>query len=305
MAYALLVPCYNAAAYIDGFIENIGQLLKPFDQVIFYDDASTDNTAQLLKSKGFEVIKGEINQGPGYARNILAKRSDCEWFHFHDIDDRLDPPYLTRVAAIAEKNDADVVLCNVNWYDSQSNNLVLSWAYSDSEIIKDPLAYTITHPIGGINGLYKKTKFIETGGFNTAIRIWEDADIHVKLAGKGAKFRVIEEVLSYSIRHPDTASSDQGLGWQIRANLLQDYYNAFEEASTRIAIGTQAQLVASRLILSNSYAAARKALELSELCNVKVPLSTSGIWRLFKIILPAWLRIKLRSVQLKIAFNKS
>ncbi|WP_295720273.1 glycosyltransferase family 2 protein [Mucilaginibacter sp.] len=305
LKFALLVPCYNAESYIDAFLDNIAKLNRPFDEVLFYDDASTDNTYRLLKQKGCHVIKGEVNRGPGFARNQLAQSSQCEWFHFHDIDDGLNSDYLVKTAGMAEKNQFDVVLCNVNWYDAQTKALALSWEYSNTGINENPVTYTISHPIGGINGLYRKSKFIQTGGFNTDIRIWEDADLHVKLAAQKARFYIIEEVLSYSLRYPASASTDQSLSWLTRLNLLQNYFEIFTDEATRMETGKQAQVAAGSLIIYRQFSAAKKAFQLSELCKVKVPYNNSRIWGYIKWGTPSSLRISLRLLQLKLAFRKS
>jgi glycosyltransferase involved in cell wall biosynthesis len=305
MRFSLLVPCYNAENYIDKFLENISALQAQFDEVIFYDDASTDNTYELLKSKGVQVIKGNVNKGPGYARNQLIAHTTCDWFHFHDIDDGLNPDYLNKVTEIAKDDQNDVILCNVDWYDAQSKELVLSWKYSNSEINQNTVAYIISHPIGGINGLYRKSKFIESGGFNTQIRMWEDADFHVRLAAKKARFFVIEEMLSYSLRYSESASADQSSGWLIRLGLLQDYHEKFTDDANQFEIGKQAQATASHLILCRQFGAAKTALKLSELCGLQVPHTKSTLWACLKWTLPATLRINLRLFQLKLAFKKT
>lgn len=303
--FALLVPCYNAAEYIDPFLDNLSKLDTPFDEIIFYDDASIDNTYQLLKSKGCNVIKGNENRGPGYARNKLAETCTSSWFHFHDIDDELSPDYLTKTSAIARSGEVDVVLCNINWYDAHSREVVIRWEYSNAQINQYPVTYTISHPIGGINGLYRKSKFLETGGFNTDIRIWEDADLHIKLAAKGAIFHIIEEVLSYSLRYEQSASTNQDQGWLTRLSLLQEYAVLFKDYTIRKEIGKQAQVTAGKLILSHKYDAAKQAFQLSEACKVKVPENNSRVWKVIKAILPASIRIELRLLQLKSAFSKS
>jgi len=300
--FALLVPCYNAEKYIDGFLDNLSKLTQPFDEILFYDDGSTDGTYHLLVSKGLGVIKGDANKGAGYARNELARSCTCEWFHFHDIDDRLASDYLAKTAAITG-HPVDVVLCNVDWYDAQTNTPILQWTYSNTEINEDPIAYIVTHPIGGINGLYRKSKFLETGGFNTSVRIWEDADMHVNLAAHRARFFVVEEVLSWSLRYENSASSDQVSGWLTRLNLLQEYAEKFSEKSHRQAIGEAAQITASKLIMAQQPVAARQALQLSEQCGVQVPNNQSRIWHLMKAIFPGNIRIALRLVQLKRAFK--
>jgi glycosyltransferase involved in cell wall biosynthesis len=303
--YSLLVPCYNSEKFIDGFLANISNLNKAFDEVLFYDDASTDNTVSVLQAKGCTVIKGETNRGPGFARNTLASAAKGDWFHFHDIDDFLDPDYLVKTVAVAQTGNYDVVLCNVDWYSTDQKNILLSWKYSNEQINQSPVSYTIGHPIGGINGLYRKEKFTAAGGFDTSLRIWEDADLHVRLAGAGTRFYVIEEVLSISIRYSNSASADQTSGWLTRLTLLKTYQKHYTDKNVLRTIGKQAQLTASKLILSRRYPDAKSALRLSELCGLKVPDSKSPVWGVINAILPAWLRINLRMTQLKIAFKNS
>jgi glycosyltransferase involved in cell wall biosynthesis len=302
---SLLVPCFNSARFIHGFLKNIAALNKPFDEILFYDDASTDNTAAILTTKGYKVIKGMTNQGPGFARNMLALSATGSWFHFHDIDDFLNPDYLLKTSTIAQTDSYDVILCDVDWYDADQKNILLSWKYHHSLINQNPVSYTIGHPIGGINGLYRKETFIAMGGFNTTLRIWEDADLHVKLAGAGARFYIIEEVLSISIRYSGSASTNQTVGWLNRLALLSSYESTYTDRVVRTTIGKQAQLTASKLILARQYGAAKSALKLSELCGLKVPDSNNPVWHLINTILPARLRIKLRMAQLKIAFKNN
>lgn len=301
--YSLLVPCYNAEKYIGCFLKNIESLSRTFDEVIFYDDASIDHTYELLTRSGYLVIKGAVNMGAGYSRNQLAQAAKGDYIHFHDIDDLLAPDYLLKTAKIAEDTGVDVVLCNVDWFDETREKILISWKYSNQQINQNSVAYTISNPIGGINGLYKKSKFKETGGFNEYYRIWEDADLHVQLAAQQASFYILEEVLSYSVRHNLSASIDQDYGWQARLFFLQHYADLFIFQSVQHAVGRQAQVAASNLVIYKRFKEAQLALNLSEKCGVKVPDNGNFIWKIFKFFLPKSIRIKLRLVQLKNAFN--
>lgn len=301
--FSLLVPCYNAEKYIEKFIANILALKSAFDEVIFYDDASTDNTFELIKSKGYPIIKGNTNGGPGYARNKLAETATGNWIHFHDIDDGLHPDYLIETSKIAAEMVVDVILCNVTWYDAKTEIPLIYWKYSNDLINKNPVVYTISNPIGGINGMYNKEFFLNAGGFDTEVRIWEDSNLHVKLAAEGAKFYVIEKELTYSLRYEESISSNQNLGWLIRLEQLQKYATHFTDQEIKNTIGIQAQFTASRLIMGKQYEVAKDAFLLSEKCNLKVPYSNNLLWKILKFILPKTVRIKLRILQLKSAFN--
>jgi glycosyltransferase involved in cell wall biosynthesis len=303
--YALLVPCYNASGYLENFFFNINKQVKRFDEIIFYDDGSTDNTLQILKSNNFNVIEGHINKGSAYARNELLKQTACSWLHFHDCDDLLHPEYLLKTSKIAEDQKADVILCNVDWQNAVTCQIEISWRYSNEDIQTDPLAYTLSNPIGGINGLYYKEKLIDINGFDTSLRIWEDADLHVRLAAAKAKFYVIEETLSFSLRYGKSASSDQGKGWVYRYQALYKYFQLFQNHPILANIGREAEKTASGLILYNLPNESRLAFGLALKCGISIPTSKSILWKIIKRIVPDSLIIELRIFQLKKAFKNN
>ncbi len=44
---SLLIPCHNAAQYLLRLWETVQAQTVPFDEIICYDDGSTDNTAEV------------------------------------------------------------------------------------------------------------------------------------------------------------------------------------------------------------------------------------------------------------------
>ena len=301
--FAILVPCYNAERFIDTFISTLALLTHKFDEVIFFDDGSTDNTRSILENKGYRVLRSELNMGPSHARNELAKATRCEWFHFHDIDDLLSSEYLERVSYFSRFN-YDVILCNVDWLSADKSTTIFKWSYSNDDIQIDPLVYTITHPIGGINGLYKKEFFLRAKGFDENVRLWEDADLHIKLAALGARFYVVEETLSFSVRHSESSSKKQDLAWVSRLMLLKSYSILYLGPDVQVAIGKEAQKTASNLIIHKRYYEAKEAFNLSLKCGVQIAyLSNSKIWRILNVILSNNILISIRMFQLRISFR--
>ena len=206
---SLLVPCHNAAKYLPRLMETVKDQAVHFDEVICYDDGSTDNSVEVAEKLGMQVIRGQQCRGPAFARNKLAKATACDWFHFHDADYLLCHHYLERTKCNIT-SEIDVILCNVDWVDADTNRILIPFRYSNQELQNSPSNYLLSHPVGGINGLYRKTTFLQNGGFNESLRIWEDADLHVRLAVSGARFVVIEEVLAISLRHSQTVTKKIG-----------------------------------------------------------------------------------------------
>jgi glycosyltransferase involved in cell wall biosynthesis len=287
LTYSLLVPCYNAAGYLDAFIANILKLTIPFDEIIFYDDASTDNTPQLIKQAGYKLIQGENNKGPGYARNRLAEAASGDYIHFHDVDDEIDLLFTELVKQKAEASYADVILGYADWKDSISKKTVINWKYDEVEIDKDPVAYFIANPLGVINTTCKKAVFLKVNGFDEHQHCWEDADLHIRLAMAGAKFVVISQVIAYSIRHNNGISNNQHVCWLCRVKYLDSYKKTLG-ANQLIALGAEYEKAAYALLHYKNRAEAVSALKKSRQCGYAAPALNNSFFKLIKSFSPVW-----------------
>ena len=83
-----IVPCHNCQDYISKTVENlINQTIRPLE-IILVNDASTDNTLDVLKQMEvkhpniIKVIDLETNKGPSYARNFGVENSKGEYIFF-------------------------------------------------------------------------------------------------------------------------------------------------------------------------------------------------------------------------------
>lgn len=268
--FALLVPCYNAAGYIDLFLDNLSKLDTPFDEIIFYDDASTDNTYQLLKSKSCNVIKASENRGPGYARNRLAEAATCPYIHFHDIDDEFNPQFLSLVNEKLEHHPYDIVLGNADWVDQASRNVLIKWRYHQDKIINNPIAYFISNPLGIINTVYNRQFFLQENGFNEEIKCWEDADLHIRLAAAGAKFEVIDEVLAYSVRHSNGISRNQQWCWQCRLKFIKLYLEKYRGMVDREIFKTELKRIQTAFVNMGLYNRLNQIIALNKLYGLGI-----------------------------------
>ena len=79
-------------------------------EVLVVDDASTDNTANFLKTSfpSVRYVRQEINRGLCAARNRGIREASKPWVIFLDDDDTLEPGALGRIAKrVAEFPDAE------------------------------------------------------------------------------------------------------------------------------------------------------------------------------------------------------
>ncbi|WOI54048.1 glycosyltransferase family 2 protein [Parvularcula sp. LCG005] len=97
---AVCMPAYNAEHLLSRSLGAIGKSTRLPDEIIIFDDASTDRTAVVAVELGARVIKGEANAGPGAGRNLLATETDADFLLFVDADVVIDPGAIERLEAV-------------------------------------------------------------------------------------------------------------------------------------------------------------------------------------------------------------
>ncbi len=118
---SVIIPVYNAEAYIE---QTIREILFPClvnAEVICVDDGSTDGTAGVLKKIAEEdarvhVFAGE-HAGAGAARNTGLRHAAGEYLAILDADDFYEPGLLDSAWYQAKSNDLDIVVFPSNNYD--------------------------------------------------------------------------------------------------------------------------------------------------------------------------------------------
>lgn len=90
---SIVIPCYNAATFIERTIHSCMNQSEPAFEIIAVDDASTDNTIEILHHlkenfyPSLIILKNEKNSGPSYCRNIGWNAAKGNYIAFLDSDD--------------------------------------------------------------------------------------------------------------------------------------------------------------------------------------------------------------------------
>ncbi len=121
---SIIVPVYNREEIIKPCIESINS--QTYDkskwEVIFVDDASTDNSIDAIESLidkniNYRILKRPVGSGNASApRNEGIKASLGKYVFFLDSDDYVDSQLLENGIAMASKNDSDIVYVKMKAY---------------------------------------------------------------------------------------------------------------------------------------------------------------------------------------------
>jgi len=294
---SLLIPCYNAASFLPRLLNSVQNLSQPFDTIICYDDGSQDRTFAVAKELGLEIISGGINRGVAAARNRLAEAAQTEWIHFHDADDLIAPNFLADLSPFCRENH-DVVSCDADWVDDQTRELLIPWRYDAVELSSDPLPYLISHPMSLNNSILRRNRWLEIGGCTESLSMWEDADVHVRLAYSGARFHHHPQVLTHALRRPNSFSHDYRKSWTCRVDALEHYAALPGSKHISAVLASECERAASQLALLGAHAASNRALRICRRLGGDPPKTNHPLLKRMKPFFPdywlLWLQARIR-----------
>jgi glycosyltransferase involved in cell wall biosynthesis len=106
---SVLIPAYNAAAYIEQTLDSVLAQTWPNLEVIVVDDGSRDDTlakAQRYASSRVQIVK-QANAGASAARNRAFSLATGDYIQYLDADDLLHPDKIkAQLECLAHRPDA-------------------------------------------------------------------------------------------------------------------------------------------------------------------------------------------------------
>ena len=111
---SIIIPVYNASSFIDKCLESILSQKLNGIEIICVNDASTDNSLDILRKyeqqyNNIIVLNHETNKRQGGARNSGLKVARGEYVGFVDSDDTISPDMYEDLYAEAKHYNLDVV----------------------------------------------------------------------------------------------------------------------------------------------------------------------------------------------------
>lgn len=129
---SVIVPVYNVEKYLSQCLDTIvNQTLRDIE-IICVDDSSTDGSLAILEKYANEDSRIKIvnNIHTGYGASSARKAgfdvAQGEYLSFLDSDDYFDLNLLEKVYTRAEEFDADVVVYDAQYFDSNTGSFMPS-----------------------------------------------------------------------------------------------------------------------------------------------------------------------------------
>jgi glycosyltransferase involved in cell wall biosynthesis len=204
MRISVIIPAYNAAAYIERALRSVLSQTRAADEVIVVDDGSSDNTADILKKYQNQIISiRQPNAGVSAARNTGIRAATGDWIAFLDADDEWLPEKLELQCAY-HREHPDIKWSSANYYRchcSKNHRRTEDLPNTPQGIAKDTFDDYFQAYLAMAKGhtdtmLIRRDVLLEAGLFFEPQKNIEDDDLWFRLGYMNLRFGFIREPLS-------------------------------------------------------------------------------------------------------------
>jgi|GEM_PF-4096909 len=223
---SLLVPCYNAEHYVRNFLAMAKAQTWPYHEIICCDDASTDQTAELIEAEGVSLIRTNRNRGPAWARRELLDVANGDFVHFHDVDDLILPRFVETMSPILDRET--IAVCARKEISRSGTEKTVSLTNADFLNCVDLVLRNFIHFNQAVFPTALARKHMQ---LVPDLRVLEDRLAFLSMAAHGAKFRYIDDALTTFIKRDSSVTASQSHSdgmdclyayWKLAAPLVGD-----------------------------------------------------------------------------------
>ncbi|WP_038178791.1 glycosyltransferase [Vibrio rhizosphaerae] len=191
----------NKAKYLDESLKSLAEQSYIADEIILIVDGEIDAEQQLVISRfnykgNFKVYYLKENHGLAYCMNLAIQYSSNDILARMDADDLSNSERLeSQYKKIISLEDENYVICSwASDFSDECSDLgsIKKTPEGHSQIKKAiPYRNVIVHPS---IMFYKKVVDVH-GGYNQAVGLLEDYELHLRLIASGVKYYAIQKPL--------------------------------------------------------------------------------------------------------------
>ena len=210
--FSVVIPTYNRAGFIATAVQSvIDQTFRDWELIVV-DDASTDDTQDVLRTfrdARIQILRNETNLERSASRNRGIAEARGQYICFLDSDDYYLPNHLSTLRSrIEEMDDAQAVVvlsCRRQYPDRSVDVLTASRLEPDLTPVEQVIAHHIP-----VNTLAIPRSRLPTPAFDSRFRINEDVRLFAQLAASGLVFHYFDDITSVWVCEGQNTASQEG-----------------------------------------------------------------------------------------------
>ena len=216
MKVSAVIPAYNASATIsEAVISALSQSHQDVE-VIVCDDASTDNTRDVVRSINDDrivLLSNETNRGCGFSRDRAIAAAGGDFIAVLDADDAWLPPRLSLLLDAVDGHTSTMVFDDIAECRNSGHGLVARWNMRGSDAFGargQPVDVAAQDWVASkrllIKPLIPVAALRHSGVRHSARAFGEDTEFFLKLVSHGLLLRYVPEA-TYKYRTTRTSAS--------------------------------------------------------------------------------------------------
>ncbi len=200
---SIIVPAYNAAQTLPACLAALHRQTQPPDEIIVVDDGSQDQTAQVARAYGAQLLE-QPHQGPAVARNLGICQARGDIVLLTDADCEPEPTWVAEM--LRPFGDPRVAGVKGSYRTRQQEHVarLAQCEFEERYDLQERLE-TIDF-IDTYAAAFRVAALREIGGFDPAFPrgvTGEDAELSYRLAGAGCRLMFNRQAVVFH-QHPST-----------------------------------------------------------------------------------------------------
>lgn len=220
-----ILPCFNHAKFLEERINSILAQTHPVDQIVFLDDASTDQSVDIAK-KLLKKFNGQVhfclrctNSGSPFVQwNEGVRHAEHDLIWIAETDDSCDPRLIDTLYSAIMSSGAVLGYAQSKLIDEGGQNLGSAISYTDwfwpdtfrHSFSMDGTQFCWHYMVGSnvipnASGvLFRKDAYLSAGRANEAMRFCGDWDVWIRISAYG-RVEFISDELNFFRCHASTS----------------------------------------------------------------------------------------------------
>lgn len=210
---SVIMNCYNGAKYLDAAIQSVLAQSYTNWEIVFWDNQSTDNSAEIVRSHADPRIRyfyAPLHTLLYEARNCAVQKSSGELLAFLDVDDTWLPAKLDLQAALFEDPEVGFA-CGNYWVDSERKGrrwLAHKRSLPNGHVLDELLKFYF---VGLVTLIVRRTAFESLAyPFDPRYHIIGDFDLVIRLSTTWKAGCVQQPVAVYRLHGNNESAKHRG-----------------------------------------------------------------------------------------------